>query len=119
LDAVALRHTVAINGAESLSVMLLDVLSEFETLKVCTAYRLDGEIVENFPADCEALDRAEPIYDEFDGWQTDVSGVRSMDELPAEAREYLSAIEHLTGATVEMVSVGPERDQIARRDADG
>jgi adenylosuccinate synthase len=117
LDAVALRHTVALNGAESISVMLLDVLSEFETLKVCTAYRLDGEIVENFPADCEALDRAEPIYDEFDGWQTDVSEARSMDDLPPEARDYLSAIEHLTGARVEMVSVGPERDQIARRDS--
>lgn len=117
LDAVALRHTVALNGAESISVMLLDVLSEFETLKVCTAYRLDGEIVENFPADCEVLERAEPIYDEFDGWQTDVSEARSMDDLPTEARDYLSAIEHLTGARVEMVSVGPERDQIARRNS--
>lgn len=114
LDAVALRHTVAINGAESISVMLMDVLSEFETIKVCTGYKLDGEIVEAFPADLTLLERAEPIYDEFDGWQTDITGARSMGDLPAEARDYLAGIEHLTGAKVEMVSVGPERDQIVR-----
>lgn len=119
LDAVALRHTVAINGADRLAVMLMDVLSEFDTLKVCTGYRLDGEIVENFPADVKTLEKAEPIYDEFDGWQSDITGARAVEDLPTEAREYLNGIEHLTGVRVEMVSVGPERHQIVRMEANG
>ncbi|MFW6457753.1 MAG: adenylosuccinate synthase [Planctomycetota bacterium] len=119
LDAVALRHTVAINGADRLSVMLMDVLSEFETIKVCTGYRVDGDILQNFPANVATVETVEPIYDEFDGWQTDITTARSVGDLPREAREYLTAIEHLTGAPVAMASVGPERDQIVRMKANG
>lgn len=119
LDGVALKHAVAVNGVDSLALMLMDVLSEMETLKICVAYGLDGRRLEHLPADAESLGRARPIYEEFEGWRTDVSGARSLDELPAEARQYVSAVEAVAGVRVDIVSVGPERSQIARRTADG
>ena len=119
LDGVALRHAVAINGAESLALMLTDVLSGFEKLKICVAYEIDRQRVTDFPADVAVLAGVTPVYKEFAGWQADISGVRAMEQLPAALRDYVAAVENVARAKVEMVSVGPEREQIAGRLSNG
>ncbi len=117
LDGVALRHTARLSGADSLAVSALDVLGAFEAIKVCTAYRLDGEVVDTFPANVEALGEAEPVYEELPGWQCDISGARAWSDLPGRAQDYLRFIEGLAGSPVEFISVGPDRRQaINRRD---
>lgn len=119
LDCVALRHAAAVNGVDALAVMLLDVLSEFETAKVCEGYRLDGEVLKEFPADIETLEKVEPVFRELKGWQCDISQVTCWDELPGEARVYLDVVAEAAGAPVEMVSVGPDRTQLIRRAENG
>ncbi|MBS3763248.1 MAG: adenylosuccinate synthase [Planctomycetes bacterium] len=119
LDGVALRHSVFINGAESIALMLMDVLSEFASLKICVDYEVGGERVKGFPADVETLQKAKPVYREYEGWQTDISDARTFSDLPSEANEYIAAVEEIAGTSVEMVSVGPERNQIARPSDNG
>jgi len=118
LDGVALRYTARLAGATSLAVSVLDVLSAFETVKVCTAYRLDGQELEGFPARARVLERVSPVYREFPGWQCDISGATCWADLPPAARDYLRFIEKLAGARVEFVSVGPERTQFIERGPD-
>ncbi len=118
LDGVALRHTARLSGARSIAVSALDVLGAFETVRVCTAYEVDGGATESFPASADVLARARPVYRDFEGWQCDISGARSWADLPAQARDYLSFIERLTGAPVGFVSVGPERKQVIERKTD-
>ncbi|MCK4283493.1 MAG: adenylosuccinate synthetase, partial [Candidatus Brocadiae bacterium] len=119
LDGVVLRHTAELNGVTGLAVGMLDVLSAFETLKVCTAYKLDGRGLHSFPASLTAVERVEPVYEELEGWCCDVSDVTRWEELPPQARRYLAAVEELAGAPVEFVSVGPERKQVIEREPDG
>jgi len=119
LDGVALRHAASVNGPDSLAVMVMDVLSAFAKLKICVAYKLDGRLLRSFPADAETLARVEPVYEELEGWQCDISGARTLDELPRAARDYLAAIEEIAGTPVEMVSVGPNRRQLVRASPDG
>ena len=118
LDGVALRYTARLAGATSLAVSVLDVLSAFETVKICTAYRLNGDVVHDFPANVRSLERVEPIYEEMPGWQCDISKLRSWSDLPPHARDYLEAVEDIAGARVEFVSVGPARGQAIRRKPD-
>ncbi len=118
LDGVALRHTTALNGVDALSVGLLDVLSAFETINVCTGYRVDGRTLEQFPASLETLGAVEPVYEQFPGWQSDITEATEWEHLPAPARNYLEAIERIAGAPVQFVSVGPERNQLIERKAD-
>ena len=115
LDCVALRHTVALNGASSMAVGLLDVLSEFEELKVCTGYRLDGQELTGVPANVAVLEKVEPVYMELEGWRCDISDATSWADLPQPAREYIRAVEEAAGARVELISVGPDRRQTIRR----
>jgi adenylosuccinate synthase len=119
LDAVALRYTAKLAGVNSLAVSVLDVLGAFDTIKVCTSYRLNGSELTTFPASAEVLGRVEPVYEELPGWQCDLSDARSWDELPARAQDYLRFIEDVAGAPVEYVSVGPERTQLIERRIDG
>jgi adenylosuccinate synthase len=91
--------------------MKLDVLSGLETLKICTAYRLGGEVIEHLPARLDLLDQADPVYEELPGWSEDLAGVRSMQDLPEAARGYVDRIEEIIGAPVVMLSVGPGRDE--------
>jgi len=111
LDAVVLKYAARVNGLTGIALMLLDVLSEFETLKICYAYEHNGEIIEHFPADLELVEECKPVYKEMKGWQCDISGCRSYDELPEEAKQYIGEIEALTGVPVKSISVGPDRDQ--------
>lgn len=111
LDAVVLKYAARVNGLTGIALMLLDVLSEFETLKICYAYDHNGEIIENFPADLDLVAECKPVYKELKGWQCDISGCRSYDDLPEEAKNYIKEIETLTGVPVKSISVGPDRDQ--------
>ncbi len=111
LDAVAVRYTSRLSGVSSICVMLLDVLSGLEELKICTAYELDGQQSARFPSHVDDLRRVKPVYETLPGWQEDVTAARKLEDLPANARAYLDRIGQLVGVPVEMVSVGPARDQ--------
>lgn len=110
-DAVAVRYTARLGGIDSLSLMMMDVLGNLEEIKVCVAYDIDGERVEAFPCDADVLRRAKPIYETLPGWNKDVTGARSLDDLPEKAHEYLARISELIGVPVDVVSVGPDREQ--------
>lgn len=110
-DAVAARYTARINGVAAVALTRLDVLDQLPTIKVCTAYQLDGGQTDSLPASGAALFRASPVYEERPGWNEDTSGVRRFQDLPENARAYVRRIEELLGAPVHLVSVGPEREQ--------
>jgi adenylosuccinate synthase len=110
-DAVAVRYSSALGGVDALAVMLLDVLSDFAEIKICTAYRKGDETITAFPSNVECLAQCEPIYETMPGWQTDISGIRSPQELPANARRYLDRLCEIIGLPAAIVSVGPDRAQ--------
>ncbi len=110
LDMVALKYTVMMNGATSLIMMKSDVLDTFDTIKVCVGYTLNGEKIDYFPFEASD-DNIKPIYREFKGWKTDITGCRTYEELPQELQDYISFIESETGIPVGIVSVGPNRDE--------
>ena len=116
LDAVLLRYAARLNSLSDLFITKLDVLSGFETIKLCVAYRYQGETYEEFPPHQTIFHKCEPVYEELPGWQGDISGARSFDELPAEARDYVRRVEEVSGVPVTLVSVGPARDQTVRRE---
>ena len=112
LDLVALRYTAMISGTTSLSVMLLDVLSGFEKIKICTEYELpDGTTTKHFPPDAHDLKEVKPIMIELNGWQEEIEDCKDREDLPLEAENYLKFIESELKIPVEIVSVGPERTQ--------
>jgi adenylosuccinate synthase len=111
LDAVALRYTARLNGLTDLAVTKLDVLAGLDEIKVCTAYRVDGKTTERFPNDLPTLERVEPVYETFPGFDGDLGAARSLDDLPADARAYLDAMAALVGVPVSTVSTGPRREE--------
>ncbi len=111
LDAVALRRVVSLNGISGLCVTKLDVLDSFEEIKICTAYRLNGELLDAPPLDSHSWANLEPVYESFPGWTESTRSATSMDALPANARGYLQAMEELCGAPVHIVSTGPDRTE--------
>jgi adenylosuccinate synthase len=112
LDAVTLRHATRLNGVSGLCITKLDVLDKVEQLRVCVAYRLDGEVVDTPPSGAEALSRCEPVYEEFPGWTRSTVGIRKLEDLPAKARAYLDRLEVLAETPVDLISTGAERDDI-------
>ncbi len=110
-DAVAVRYTARLSGADVLAVMLLDVLSRLAELKICVAYEIDGRRTIDFPSHVDDLRRVQPVYETLPGWQKEISDVRRIQDLPARARAYLERLSALTGCPVEIVSVGPDREQ--------
>ena len=110
-DAVAARYTARLGGVTSIAITMLDVLSKLPEIQVCVAYELDGERIDYFPAHVNDLRRLTPIYETLPGWQQDVTGARSLDDLPVAAIEYVKSIESLVGRPVEFISVGPDRAQ--------
>jgi adenylosuccinate synthase len=110
-DAVAARYTTRLSGVNVLAVMLLDVLSELPELKICTAYEIDGRRTTNFPSHVDDLRRVVPIYETLPGWQTPISQINRMEDLPPNAKGYLRRLSEVLGRPVEIVSVGPDRDQ--------
>ncbi|MGH7566380.1 MAG: adenylosuccinate synthetase, partial [Gemmatimonadota bacterium] len=115
-DAVVVRYAARINSLTELAVTKLDVLDDFETVRLCTGYRSAGADgggeLEEFPANLGLLERCVPIYEEHAGWEASIAEARSWDELPSEARSYLERIEELVGVPIRRVSVGQGRDQI-------
>ncbi len=110
-DAVAVRYTARLAGVTELSVMLLDVLSGFDEIKLCVAYELDGKRIERFPSDVDELARVKPIYESMPGWKEDVSSAKKYDDLPQNAKNYLDRLAEVVGKPVAIVSVGPGREQ--------
>ncbi|MBM7580606.1 adenylosuccinate synthase [Jeotgalibacillus terrae] len=110
-DSVVVRHARRVSGLTDLSLNSIDVLTGIKTLKICTAYRLDNEIITEYPANLRTLAKCEPIYEELPGWDEDITGVRSLDELPENARHYLERVSQLTGIPLSIFSVGPDRTQ--------
>ncbi|RMF55505.1 adenylosuccinate synthetase [Candidatus Woesearchaeota archaeon] len=115
LDLVVANHSKRVNSLTSLAVTKLDVLSHFNVIKVCTGYRVDGKLLDGFPADLSVLDNVELVYEELPGWKKDISGVREWNDLPKEARNYLGFIEENVGVPVKYVSVGPGRESLIVR----
>jgi len=116
LDLVALAYAHALNGYDTLAVMKLDVLDGFKTLRICTAYELDGKVISHFPASAVDLAAARPLYHELPGWAEPLTDIRHFRDLPAEAQAYIHYIEEHTGCPVGLVSVGPDRGQTILRD---
>jgi adenylosuccinate synthase len=110
-DAVAVRYTARLSGANYLSLMMLDVLSHFEEVKVCVAYELDGERTDRLPSQADDVRRCKPIYETLAGWSSDVSSVRKLEQFPANARRYIDRISELISVPVGVLSVGPDREQ--------
>ena len=110
-DAVIVKYAARVNGLTSVSFMLLDVLTGFDKIKICTAYKMGDKIVNNFPASLEDLAKCEPVYEELDGWHEDITKVEKFEDLPENAKKYIARIEELIGVNVDLVSVGPNRTQ--------
>ena len=110
-DAMVVRYAVRVNGLTGIALTKLDVLSGFDTIKVCTGYTYNGQRVEDLPASLEVFEKCQPVYEELPGWKADITAARSFDELPANARSYVRRLEELAGCQIVLVSVGPRRDQ--------
>jgi adenylosuccinate synthase len=109
LDLVALKYSIRLNGISSIVLTKLDVLNNFDTIKICTGYEAGGKTSDDFLMAQE--NKATPVYKEFKGWNSDISGCRKLEDLPAAAREYVNFIQAQVGVPVEVVSVGPDRVQ--------
>ncbi|MDR0886252.1 MAG: adenylosuccinate synthase [Clostridiales Family XIII bacterium] len=110
-DAVVVKYASRINGTTGLSLMLVDVLDDFDEIKICYAYDCGGQITEHFPARIDLLEKAKPLYRTVKGWRQDISACATYDELPEACKEYIAVIEELVGVPVKIVSVGPGREQ--------
>jgi adenylosuccinate synthase len=111
LDIVILKSSARISGLTSFVVTKIDTLAGLEKVKMCTGYKLDGKVIDYFPASLEDLERCQPIYEEFDGWDESIENARAYEDIPENAKIYLKRIEELTETRVSIVSVGPKRDQ--------
>ena len=110
-DTMVIRYAVRVNGLTGIALTKLDVLSDFDTIKVCTGYTYQGKALETLPAALEIFENCQPVYEELPGWRTDITGAKSFEELPKNARSYVHRLEELAGCPIAMVSVGPRRDQ--------
>jgi adenylosuccinate synthase len=113
-DAMAVRYTATLAGADEITIMLLDVLSGLPELKMCVAYEVDGERRTHFPSDAYELERCKPVYETIPGWSEDITKARKLTDLPAGARRYVDRVRELVGLPVSVVSVGPDREQTIR-----
>jgi len=110
-DAVAVHYTARLSGVDCIAVTLLDVLSVLDDIQVCEAYEIDGERTTHFPSHVEDLLRVKPVYRTLPGWKTDISQIKNYADLPENAKRYIATISELVGSPVELVSVGPDREQ--------
>jgi adenylosuccinate synthase len=110
-DSVVVRHARRVSGITDLSLNSIDVLTGLETIKICVAYHYRGQRLENYPANLNILNECEPIYEELPGWKEPINHVRSLNNLPVEARHYIERISQLTGIPLSIFSVGPNREQ--------
>jgi len=111
-DAVAGRFSVQINGLSDIALTHLDIYDGFSSIKICTAYKFNDEVLTSFPSDIAILEKCQPVYEELDGWQESISGIRNFEKLPTRARNYMSRLEDLLSCPISLVSLGPNRRQI-------
>jgi adenylosuccinate synthase len=111
LDAIQLRYSVRINGINSMAMTKLDVLDEMEQISICTAYKVNGKILEEFTTDFKILRSCEPVYEELPGWKQDTSSIKDFHEFPQEAKNYIRSVERLIRTPISIISVGPRRRQ--------
>lgn len=114
LDIPALKYAIMINGVSELNMMKTDVMDTFDTIKICTHYKINGQITDQMPFDI--TEEVEPIYVDMKGWKTDLTKLKKGDELPVQLRDYISFIEKETGVAISVVSVGPDREQTLFQD---
>ena len=110
-DGVILGYAARVNGLTGLALTKLDVLSGLPRLKICVGYEYNGQVLKELPYQGTVLAGCQPIYEEMDGWTEEISGARAYDELPPQARAYVARLEKLTGVPIDIISVGPEREQ--------
>ncbi|UTG92599.1 adenylosuccinate synthase [Geobacter sulfurreducens] len=110
-DAMLVRYAVRVNGLTGVALTKLDVLNDFETIKVCTGYTFEGKPLADLPANLAVFEKCEPVYEELPGWMSDISGARTFEELPEKAKSYVKRLEQLIGCPIVLVSIGPRRDQ--------
>lgn len=115
LDLVMLRHAVRVNSLSDIALTKLDVLDEFDTIRVCVGYRLNGQVLQVFPDDAEVLARVECVYEDIAGWKQSLRHCRTESHLPAQVQRLLTLVESQTGVPVSVVGVGPERDDVVVR----
>ncbi len=111
LDAVLLQNSARLNGLTGIVVTKLDILGGLESLKICTGYEYRGEIIHDFPASLKVLGACKPVYETMPGWMEDISKIREMEDLPQNAKDYLNRVEELIETPINIVSVGPGRDE--------
>lgn len=110
LDMVMIKYSVRVNGLTGLAVNHIDTIGKLDKIKLCTAYELDGKLIDYIPANLGVLGKCKPVYEEFEGWSEDISRVRRFEDLPENAKKYVKRIEELAGAKVCMLGVGSERE---------
>lgn len=110
-DSVVVRHARRVSGITGLSLNSLDVLSGLDTVKICTGYKLDGEIIEHYPASLKLISQCEAVYEELPGWSEDITNVKTLEELPVNTRRYVERVSELTGIPISIFSVGRNREQ--------
>ena len=110
-DALVARYAVRVNGLSGIAITKLDVLSGLETIKVCTGYSYQGQVLDEIPASLEVIEQCTPVYEELPGWKEDITGAKSLADLPENARNYVTRVQELSGTEVVLVSVGPRRDE--------
>ena len=110
LDMVVLENAVRLNSLTGLAITKLDVLDDLDEIKICTAYKHNGNIIQHFPADIKVLQECSPVYESMPGWKQNTSGIRKYDDLPSNTKKYLERVEELANVPIKIVSVGPERD---------
>ncbi|MCR5833519.1 MAG: adenylosuccinate synthase [Selenomonadaceae bacterium] len=111
LDACVVKYAGQLSGTDYMAVTRLDILDGFDEIKMCTAYKVDGKILDEIPASLKVLAKVEPVYETFAGWKTNISGIRRYEDLPENARKYLERMAEVTGIALGIVSVGANRDQ--------
>jgi adenylosuccinate synthase len=110
-DAMVARYAVRVNGLTGIALTKLDVLDDFDTIRVCIGYSYNGAMLDELPANLEVFAQCRPVYEEMPGWKADISGARSFADLPEKAQQYVKRLEELVGCPIVLVSVGPRRDQ--------
>ena len=115
LDTVMLRHAMRLNSLTEFALTKLDVLDTFDEVKVCVAYKINGEVVKNYPDTVELLAQVEPVYETLPGWKTSTEGITKFSDLPASAQQLVAIVERETGIPVSMVGTGPSRDAMVVR----
>jgi len=111
LDTVMIRYAARINGLTALAINHVDTIGKLEKIKLCRAYRKNGTEITRYPASLKELTQCEPVYEEFDGWNVDISNIKKFEDLPENAKKYLNRIEELVGVRIKFIGVGKDREQ--------